>query len=536
MEIMKQTIDFPVTFNKDVIVVGGGCAGVVAALAAARNGAATLLVERAGYLGGMLTGGLVHSLHGYRFHQNYVGKLPMSNWSSELLVKGITLEIYDRILKAKGTINPDRAGDPSVRENVDEEITMLVLEEMMQESGVEVLYNTIAFSALKEKDAVTGIIFANKSGPQIAKAKVVVDATADADIAVSAGCETLLGHPDTNQTHGGALLMEIGGIDAHRYIDYVKNRPSLSEEESAALEKDRAELFRGGSPLPQTALSLTGERGSFTMAGKPQSWEQIEKAYQEGKYLMLPGISAEWTAYVKANPDIPHMINTRVKKSVYPPEPRFSWFGLVRDGKLRYDQCMTGVHELFFDQTNELEISKAIQLMRKIDFVYMHFLKSRVPGFENAYIIKTSPLVGTRESRRIVGEYTLSAEDCVNGRMFDDAVAVCGRACNVHNMDMHAGLWYWLEPKGVYALPYRCLIPKGVENLLVAGRCSSVDFIALGATRSMPTCMSLGEGAGTAAALAAKNGVKLKNLDIKLLQSSLLKQGVLLPEPITAVS
>ncbi len=109
-----------------------------------------------------------------------------------------------------------------------------------------------------------------------------------------------------------------------------------------------------------------------------------------------------------------------------------------------------GLHELFFNQTDEKEISKALIYMRKIDRVYMKFLNERIPGFEDAYIIKTSPMAGTRESRRIIGEYVLTAEDCVKGRRFPDVIAMCGRACNVHSLTGVWGEQIWLEPKKAF--------------------------------------------------------------------------------------
>jgi hypothetical protein len=532
MEMVQHMLNLPVAFQKDVVVVGGGCAGVVAALAAARTGADTLLIERASYLGGMLTGGLVHSLHGYKLHKNYSDGRPMDNWSTELLVRGISLEILNRLQAAGGTINHDHIGNPSVRENFDEEVMICVLDEMMMEAGIEVLFNTIAFAALKEGNAVQGVFIANKSGAQIVRAKMTIDASADADIAVNAGASFEFGTGDANgnRTHGAAIYMEIGGIDVDKLLKYMKNKPEMTEEQKAILKKDKMELLTGGEPSPDTILSLDGKHGPFSMAGKPQSWESIDQARAEGRYLILPRLDAEWIEYIKAHPEIPYMINTKTKKPTYPPPPRFTWFGLARLGKIRYDQTMTGLHEMFVDQSNELALSKAIQLMRKIDWLYIDFFRNHIPGFENAYIIKTAPMVGTRESRRIIGEYMLTAKDCISGAQFDDAVALCGRACNVHNHDGQDCIWYWLEPNGPYAIPYRCLLPKGIDNLFVAGRCSSVDFIALGATRSMPTCMSMGEASGTAAALAAKNNVRPIDLDINLLQKKLQELGVMLPE------
>ena len=514
----------------DVAIAGGGCAGVVAALAAARAGAKTVLIERASYLGGMLTGGLVHSLHGYRLHKDYMEHSPLTSWETPLLVKGITLEIIERLQKANGTANHEHFGDPSVRENYDEEVLMYVLDQMMKDAGVEVLFNTFSYDVIKDGNRVTGLVIANKSGPQLIYAEVIIDATGDADIAISAGVGFEIGdNGDPTTTHGAALLMEVGGIDVKRLLDYLRNRPEKTPKMLEQFRREQQELTNGGTASPPTLMSLDGKTGAFNMAGKKQTWAQIDQAFKDGNHLMLPGVDTEWIEYLKTHPEIPYMPHTKTAKPCYPRAPKFNWYGIVRQGKIRYDQMYTGVHELLVNQSDEDELSKAIVFMRHLDNVYLDFFRTCIPGFEEAYIMKTSPMVGTRESRRIIGEYSLTAKDCENGVIFDDAVAYCGRALNLHHMTGQGGLWYWIEPKDAYTLPYRMLIPAKVDGLLVAGRCSSVDFVALGGVRSMPSCMSLGEASGTAAALSVRHGVLPRNLDIKLLKESLRKQGVLLP-------
>jgi hypothetical protein len=513
---------FPVAEKKDVIVVGGGPAGVLAALAAKRTGAATLLIERASYLGGMMTGGLVSSLHGYRFHKNYVATQPMSNWDTPIVVKGISLKLVTRLQKARGTIDRGHTGDPSIRENYDVEIMVHVLDEMMQEAGVDVLFNTYSFAPLVEDNKVKGVALVNKSGPQVILATVVVDATGDADIAAAAGVPFELGRPVDHRFHGGALLMEIGGIDPDRLIHYLKNRPGRTADEKKRINEELSRLCGGGGSRTDTQLTLDGKRGFFSMLGKDRTWDEIEQDRRDNKHLRLPGIEEEWLRFLKDAP-VPSLTGTM--KSVFPQPPSLAWFGMIRQGKMRYDQMQAGLHELFFNQTDEKEISKALIYMRKMDRIYMEFLNERIPGFEDAYIIKTSPMAGTRESRRIIGEYVLTAEDCVNGRRFADVIAMCGRACNVHSLTGVWGEHIWLEPKKPFDIPYRCLIPKKLDNILVAGRSISADFIASGAIRAEPNCMSLGEAAGTAAALSANLGVTPRSLDITLLQQKLMQHG-----------
>jgi hypothetical protein len=326
------------------------------------------------------------------------------------------------------------------------------------------------------------------------------------------------------------MLMEIGGINLDALLEYFEKRPHLTEEQMAVYLKEKRNLLSGGETEDQTILTLDGKKGDFRAAGKKRDLSEIRKAREAGEFLMLPSVEPEWIEYIKEHLEIPFMPNTITSKKVYPPPPRFHFYGLVRGGRVRHDQTISGVHEMFVDQTDDYALSKAIMLMRKIDWYYIDFLRTKIPGFEDVHMIKTSPMVGTRESRRLIGEYVLTAKDCMEGRKFDDAIALCGRASNIHNMEGKGGIWYWLEPDDTYSIPYRCLLPKRIDNLLVAGRCSSVDFIALGATRSMPTCMTIGEAAGLAAALSAKQGISPKALDVTLLKSKLMEQGVLLPE------
>jgi hypothetical protein len=250
---------------------------------------------------------------------------------------------------------------------------------------------------------------------------------------------------------------------------------------------------------------------------------------KDGKYVPLPaGLDKEWIEYIKSG-KVPPQLGAAAH--VFPP-PRFGFFGAMgvfRQGKWRYDQLMSGVYECWFDQTNQEEISKAIIYMRKMNKVYLNFLRERVPGFENAYIVMESSTVGTREGRRILGEYILAEEDLLDGRRFPDVIAMGGtRGPDAHSV---TGLWgdgIVSELKKPYDIPYRCLVPQKIDNLLVAGRCMSTTFLALGGTRSQGVCMSTGDASGAAAALSVAQGVTPRNLDVKLLQKALLKQGALL--------
>ncbi len=525
--------------KKDVVVVGSGPGGVLAALSARRNGADVLLIERESYLGGMMTGGGIGGIgiNGYT----------AATEGNPVVVKGISMEILKRLQEAGGA----PPGEPMTRPPIDPAVLIHLLDEMMMESNIEVLFNTIAFDAVMENNVVKGVAIANKSGGQVVLADVVVDASADADIAAAAGAPFVVGRPQDGRHHGGSMDLVIGGIDVARFVAYLKNQPLLTQKEREELEADRSRLLGAGRE-PNTVLSLDGKTMVREPRGGPTNWDEVEKAQKEGrrlplriatggggpmpggasapikegKYVPLPaGLDREWIDFIKKG-EVPPLLGAA--RQVYPP-PRFAGIGVIRYGKIRADQMMSGVYECWFDTTSQEEISKAIIFMRKLNKVYLKFLRERAPGFENAYIVMESPTVGTRESRRIIGEYVLNENDLLDGKRFPDVIAIGGpRGPDAHSV---TGLW----GDGVnsmltrpYDIPYRCLVPKKIDNLLVAGRCISTTHFAFGATRDMATCMSTGEAAGAAGAISANSGIMPRNLDIKLIQKALLNQGAVL--------
>ena len=470
--------------SMDVVVVGGGPAGCVAALSAARNGARVMLIERVGYLGGMMTGGGIGGIgiNGYIIEKGI----------GTPVVKGISLEFLHRIQAIGGA--PE--GSPIARHPTDSVMMTSLLDEMMEEAGVEVLFNTVVFDTLVENGRVKGVAIGNKSGGQVVLADVVIDASADADVAAWAGAPFHHGREEDGRHHGGSMDMQIGGIDVDRLIDYLRNQPLLTEEERAELDRERSELMGGGRPV-NTYKSLKGPAG----------------------------LDREWVEYIKAG-KVPLLYGTT--EPVYPP-PRFGSIGIFRHGKMRDGQMMSGVYEVWYDHTNEEEVSKSLIYRRKLNRVYLNFLRERIPGFEEAYIVMESPTGGAREGRRIVGDYILTEDDVLAGRRFPDVIAKGGpRGPDLHSV---TGLWGdgVASPfKAPYDIPYRILLPKGIEGLLVAGRCVSATFAALGAVRDQATCMSMGEAAGAAASIAVRAGVTPRQVDVRTLQQRLLDQGALL--------
>jgi hypothetical protein len=184
---------------------------------------------------------------------------------------------------------------------------------------------------------------------------------------------------------------------------------------------------------------------------------------------------------------------------------------------------VTNIDPLDPDDLTRAEVESRKQVMELLEFFRKH-----VPGFEQARIAATGTQIGIRESRRIVGEYTLTREDVLQGRRFEDAVARSAYPIDIHNPTGSGTVTHRLPEGESYEIPYRCLVPRNVERLLVAGRCISTTHEALASTRLTPTVMTLGQAAGTAAAFAGKTGVPLRSLDTQLLRSTLMDDGVLL--------
>jgi hypothetical protein len=179
------------------------------------------------------------------------------------------------------------------------------------------------------------------------------------------------------------------------------------------------------------------------------------------------------------------------------------------------------------DATDPEQLTRAEVEGRRQVREYARFLRDRVPGFETSVVVATSPAIGIRESRRIHGDYVLTRQDVLGGRRFDDEIALCGAPIEDH----HAGGdtdWQYVHGSGVYGVPYRTLLPVGIEGMLVAGRCFSSTHDAHASARSMATCMAMGQSAGTAAALAVEAGDTPRGVDPTALRERLRSDGALL--------
>jgi hypothetical protein len=443
--------------KKQVVVVGAGAAGVAAAVAAARNGADTLLIEYNGFLGGLSATLAWIGFHDARYRQ---------------VVRGLPAE-FVRILQERGEASP-YVLDPKCGSLVtlNTHAWKIVAVEQCLAAGVQLMLHAHVVDALREGDRVCGVVVEHKSGRQEIRAEVVIDASGDGDVAARAGAAWQKGRTPDGLVQAPTLVFRLGGIDRSRFIEACKD-PSNNYREWLAPYPD---LWR------KTVERLDSEPAFITggFAGL------VEKARRAGDF------------------DVPQSRIVGVKTHV--PD----------------EFLVVTTRVLGLDPTDVASLTDAyIRVYQQIP-VIVNFFRKYMPGCERAHIREIAPMLGVRESRRIVGDYMLTAEDLIQGRTFDDVVAMGG-----YHIDIHRPSGTWVESYNVeaYGIPLRCLVARGLEGLLMAGKCLSATHEAVASTRVIPICMAQGQAAGTAAAMAVARGCSVRDLPLRQLQSRLIEQG-----------
>jgi hypothetical protein len=444
-EIRETARKLPVVGRYDVIVVGAGVAGISAAIASARNGMKTLLVERDGCAGGTATTGLMVVFMGVNFD----------------VLKGNCLQLLSRLEKNKAAmIGPNTPFDP--------EELKFTAEEWLAENKVEILYHAWFSDVICRDNIVKGIIVELKEGRRAILGEVVVDASGDGDVAAAAGAP----FEKRDRTQPLTSIFRVDKVDTKEVIKYIQENPD--------------QFFN----LPgQQTWKIDNDPPFFTIGGL---FDLIRKAKRNGE-LYLPHDSI--------------------------------WFGpLPRSGEYYINTTRIGG----LDGTRSEDLTKAELDVRKQARSVVEFLRKYVPGFGETRLVDVAGRIGVRETRRITGEYTLRRDDLVNGKRFEDAIAVYDFPMDVHGPAGKEESHGWTLVKVPYDIPYRVLVPKGIENLLTSGRCISVDYDAHGSTRAMPCCMATGEAAGVAAALAIKAKCSVRKVNLATLRKTLIEQGVFL--------
>ena len=447
----------------DVLVVGGGPAGLGAALGAVQAGARVILAERYGFLGGNATAALVMPL--MSFHTQTPTKerrgattlLPTDHGPGEPVVGGVLAKLLSRLVQVGGAIPPTLATGYVVP--FDPEWFKLVALDLLDEAGVQLLFHAFASGVLGDS-AVEGVIFETKSGPLAIKARVTVDCTGDADIAVQAGTPTEVGRLD-GLVQPMTLMFRMAEFQRAAFEAYVKENP---------------QQWRGVHGL----------------------WDLVRKATAAGELKL--------------------------------PREDILFFATPHEGEVSVNS--TRVTRVL--GTDVWDLSYAEWMSRRQMRQIAEFLKQYVPGFEKAYVMQSGVNVGVRETRRIVGDYQLTVDDVLSARKFDDGIARGSYPVDIHNPTGTGTVLKRLPPGEAYDIPLRCLMPLNADGLIVAGRCISGTHEAHSSYRVMPIVMATGQAAGVTAALAARKGVRPRQIEARHVQSELVRQGASLRKELKA--
>jgi ribulose 1,5-bisphosphate synthetase/thiazole synthase len=406
--ISEEGKELPIIHTSDVVVLGGGPAGISAAVSAARMGADVTLIEHYGYLGGQATGGLVILLCNLTDGKNQI-------------IRGFCQEIVDE-LRAMGAAS-------YLPEGVvfESEAMKYLFDQLATKSNIKIYFHTLATAMIRNSKQAEYVITESKSGRNAIKGRIFIDATGDGDSAE--WCNIPYEKLGRDKLLPVTLTFRLGNVDIEKAKEFFMQNPKRIKD-----------LIR----VNDSNIGVNLQDGWLATLNKSEVW---------------------FDAFFIKNIDT------------------------------------TNVEDLTYAEI------KGRGIVRKI----VDAIKS-LPGFEDLYLKDTAPQIGCRESRRIIGEYVLRKENL--DKRFENSIA---RARNMLSK----------ENKSI-SIPYRCLIPEGVDNILFAGRCIAVSHEVLDLVREIPCCMATGQAAGTAAALAIKHGVNPGDVNIKELQESLVAQKVIL--------
>ncbi len=440
-----------------VVVCGGGTAGAVAAIAAAREGMNVLIIEPFGCLGGSATNSLVTPLMTVGIPGN-----PMNSSISD--------EINRRSIEDgfayQGGINPGYF-DPSMMP--------FLLEQMAQESGVRIRYYTTPIHVIKENDKITALIVQDKAGLHAVEGEIFIDCTGDGDLSVLAGANYTKGNPKTGKNQPISLRYVLDDVDLKAFAGTVSDNSITSDGYSSCVKLH-------GDREVEKIMTRAMEAGDLTK--EDLSYWQVFPLERAGRKGGLACNCPEFFEHVDGT-DPAHLTETQIL------------------GKIAIRR-------------------------------HLAFYKKYFKGFENAHISNVSAMVGIRESREIETEQIMTFADAAVYRKFDDGIAQTNYPIDVHGMgDEYTCKTVKAEAvneKPYYEIPYGSLVVKGVDNLLVAGRCIGCEFLVQASIRIQPTCRATGEAAGIAASMAIKNGVLPREINGCAVRARMIENGAVFAE------
>lgn len=453
----------------DVVVLGGGSAGVASALAAARNGARTVLVDAGPMIGGEMLSGI-----------------PIDGCLSsrgEWVVGGIIREIFAECDRMGGYIGPIDDHRSLHVVAIDPEVMKLAIVNLVHKAGVSLLLYTFAETVVVEDGTVKGVVVFNKSGRTLLTARVVIDCTGDGDAAVEAGAPWEIGDAPSGNLQPVTMVYRMQGVDTQRLLNFVREHP---EHFGLAEYKDRGMTVQDAA----NGLFKQGLPKVFLVADGPL----MKKAIADGEMYQSSMIAV--TPISMARKEV--SINS------------------TRIGNL--------------DATQTSQLSRALPDLLDQVWTGVNFMRKYVPGFENAVFSGIAPRIGIRETRRVMGEYVLTKEDVMQARKREDGIGKGAHELDVHGSGVKH-VRSTIKDEGSYDIPYDCLVPRNVKNMFVAGRCFSSTRDAHSSARVMGTCMAMGQAAGTAAAWCAGTPSwkgDVREVDVQALRKTLRAQGAVL--------
>ncbi|MDQ5847854.1 MAG: FAD-dependent oxidoreductase, partial [Pseudomonadota bacterium] len=413
-----------------------------------------VLAERYGFLGGNATAALVMPLMSFHTQQPAPERkgattlLPTDHGPGQAVIAGVLARLLERLVKAGGAIPPSLATGYVVP--FDPEWFKLIAVELLDEAGVELLFHALASSVLGA-NPVEGVVFETKSGPVAVRAKVTVDCTGDADVAVQAGAPFEIGRTD-GLVQPMTLMFRVAEFERAAFDAYVRENPKE---------------WRGVHGL----------------------WALVRRATQAGELDL--------------------------------PREDMLFFATPHEGEVSVNS--TRVTRVL--GTDVWDLSYAEWVSRRQMRQIAAFLRRYVPGFEKSYVLQSGINIGVRETRRIVGDYQLTADDVLGARKFDDAIARGAYPVDIHNPKGQGTVLKRLPPGEAYDIPLRCLMPQNAEGVIVAGRCLSGTHEAHSSYRVMPIVMATGQAAGVTAALAARRNAMPREVPVGEVQQELRRQG-----------